>query len=227
MEDVSSIVPWKNFVPETDIQRYERIGFGGVVGIGTRPALIIIDVQKRTVLSKYPASCAETAPAAVERIAELLRAARDARMTIVHAFVAPKNEHSSERFASKFGVLSSVEQEGYEFVDEVLPLPDEILLPKDHPSAFFGTALTSYLIERHIDSLILAGATTSGCIRATAVDAFSLGYRTSVASDAVFDRVVASHAVNLFDMNYKYADVRPVADIVTRLSRPTDSEQAQ
>jgi maleamate amidohydrolase len=92
-------------------------------------------------------------------------------------------------------------------VSEAAPLPDEVLIPKDHPSAFFGTPLVTHLIERGIDTVLLAGCTTSGCVRATAVDAFSLGFKVGVIHDAVYDRTDLVHHVSLFDLSSKYADL--------------------
>src|SRR3546814_7958045 len=96
---------------------------------------------------------------------------------------------------------------GYEFVAELAPQPEDILLPKKHPSAFFGTALCSHLIDKQADTLIVAGCTTSGCVRGTVVDAFSLNFKVAVPQECVYDRGATSHAVNLFDIGQKYADV--------------------
>ena len=82
-----------------------------------------------------------------------------------------------------------------------------MLLPKKHPSAFFGTPLASYLIERGVDTLVVTGCTTSGCVRGTVVDGFAYNFRVLVPHECVYDRSQVSHAVNLFDMSEKYADV--------------------
>ena len=100
-----------------------------------------------------------------------------------------------------------IDQKGYEFVEGIEPVEGDLLLPKRHASAFFGTALTSYLIDLKIDTVILVGCTTSGCIRATAVDAFSLNFATLIPDDCVYDRTQISHDVSLFDLDSKYADV--------------------
>lgn len=102
-----------------------------------------------------------------------------------------------------------VAAKGYEFVPDVAPHPEDILLPKKHPSAFFGTPLASYLIDANIDTLIVTGCTTSGCVRGSVVDGFAYNFRILVPDDAVYDRSATSHAVNLFDMASKYADVMP------------------
>ena len=109
--------------------------------------------------------------------------------------------------------------EGYQFVREVAPRAGDICIPKFHASAFFGTALASYLVSLGVDSLVFTGCTTSGCVRGSVVDACSLNYKCVIPEDAVFDRSAVSHAVNLFDMASKYADVMPTADVVSLVER--------
>lgn len=111
----------------------------------------------------------------------------------------------------------SVPDHGYEFVREIAPRERDILVAKKHPSAFFATALVSHLIDLGIDTVVATGCTTSGCVRGTVVDAFSYNFRVAVPEECVYDRSTVSHAVNLFDMSEKYADVAPVAEILSKL----------
>nr|WP_246087038.1 isochorismatase family protein [Nocardioides humi] len=97
------------------------------------------------------------------------------------------------------------------------PREDEIVLEKPKPSAFFATTLLARLIERGVDSVVICGGTTSGCVRATAVDAFSYDLRTVVVADATFDRLELSHAASLLDLSAKYADVATSAEVATML----------
>jgi nicotinamidase-related amidase len=106
---------------------------------------------------------------------------------------------------------------GYEFVEDVAPKASDITIPKHHASAFFGTPLASHLVNLRVDSVYIAGCTTSGCVRASAVDATSLGFRVTVPHECVFDRSQTSHAVNLFDMASKYADVLSLQEAIDRL----------
>lgn len=106
-----------------------------------------------------------------------------------------------------------------EIVAEIAPRPGDIIIEKNKPSVFFGTLLASYLVDLHADSLIVCGTTTSGCVRATVVDAFSYNYKVTVVTEATFDRGEASHWVNLFDMDHKYADVTPLSEVLGQLSR--------
>jgi nicotinamidase-related amidase len=99
----------------------------------------------------------------------------------------------------------------------VCPRADDLLLPKRHASAFFGTPLASYLIDLKIDTLILAGCTTSGCVRATAVDAFSYNFPVLIPVECVYDRTETSHTSSLFDLDSKYSDVLEVSTIIQYL----------
>jgi nicotinamidase-related amidase len=123
------------------------------------------------------------------------------------------------RLAEKVPALMGVAAKGYEFVPDVAPHPEDILLPKKHPSAFFGTPLASYLIDANVDTLIVTGCTTSGCVRGSVVDGFAYNFRILVPEDAVYDRSATSHAVNLFDMASKYADVMPTNAALQHLAQ--------
>ena len=97
------------------------------------------------------------------------------------------------------------------------PAPQDIVVLKQKPSGFFGTNMSSYLTLLGCDSLLVTGTTTSGCVRATVLDAFSLNYRIALAEEGCFDRSQASHAINLCDMNAKYADVVKTSEILAYL----------
>ena len=112
----------------------------------------------------------------------------------------------------------SIPEEGYAFHDAVKPMDGDILVPKIHASAFSGTPLVRHLIGMAIDTVVLTGCTTSGCVRCAAVDANSYNFRTIVAEDAVFDRSRHCHAINLFDIASKYADVMPTESLVPQLA---------
>jgi nicotinamidase-related amidase len=112
----------------------------------------------------------------------------------------------------------SIPEQGYRIPPEVAPEPHDIMLPKKHPSAFFGTPLASYLVDLQVDSLIVTGCSTSGCVRSTVVDAFAYNYKVLVPFDAVYDRSETVHKVNLFDMGQKYADVMSTDDVIRAVS---------
>ena len=224
--------PWSDFISADDEARYAAAGFGQPVGMGTHPALLIIDVQYRTVgdspkpffesLQDYRTSCGDVGWRAVDRIADLLAVFRELDLPVLYPYVAQKQVYDGGALGAKVPAIMSVPEQGYQFVEAVAPRPQDILVPKRHPSAFFGTPLTSYLIDRHVDTLVVTGCTTSGCVRGTVVDAFAYNFRVTVPHDAVYDRTPAVHQVNLFDMAQKYADVRSAAEVAesVRAVRP-------
>lgn len=208
-----------------DLAAYDAAGFRNSIGFGQRPAVLVIDVQYRTVgprlpildaiaQSGYGPACGERAWTAIDHIVPTLAAARAAEVPVLFPCVAPKRPETAGAFERINPGITSVDERGYEFVEEVAPVAGDIVIPKHGPSAFFGTPLAAQLVQRGIDSLILLGCTTSGCVRATAVDAFSLNYRTSVVHDGVYDRAAVSHEVSLFELDAKYADVRSTAEVV-------------
>lgn len=219
--------PWDRVIPREEQDTYAMAGLGGPGGFGKRPALLVIDVQYRSVgnrpmpireaMAQYPTSCGEAGWAAIPHISNLLQFFRQNRWPVIYPHVAPKSSHDQGAFAAKIPGIMQIPPAGYNFVQEVAPLPGELCLPKTQASAFFGTPLTSYLVGSGIDSLILTGCTTSGCIRASVVDACALNFKSIIPSDAVFDRSPTSHVVNLFDISSKYADVMPTRDVASRL----------
>lgn len=219
--------PWDHLISEDEKKAYRAAGFGRPTGIGKRPALLIIDVQYRTVgtarrpfweaIKEFPTSCGEIAWDAVSQIERLLKVFRARGWPVLYPYVSPKQGFDAGRLSDKVPAIMNVAARGYDFVDAIAPVEADILLPKKHPSAFFGTPLASYLINTGADTLIVTGCSTSGCVRGTVVDGFAYNYRVLVPQDAVFDRSAVSHAVNLFDMSEKYADVMPTDDVLTAL----------
>ena len=219
--------PWTGVISEEEQRAYAAAGFGAPTGLGKRPALLIIDVQYRTVgttpkpfwqaIEEFPTACGQVGWDAVARIARLLGVFRERGWPVLYPYVAPKEAFDVGRLADKVPALMGVAAKGYEFVPDIAPRKGDILLPKKHPSAFFGTPLASYLIDVGADSLVVTGCTTSGCVRSSVVDAFSYNFRVTVPEDAVYDRSANSHAVNLFDMASKYADVMLTEAVIAKL----------
>ena len=227
MTDIA--LPWDGLITDEEQRAYNAAGFGRPTGIGVRPALLIIDVQYRTVgtkpapfwdaIKEFPTACGQPGWDAVERIASLTELFRRKNWPVVYPYVSPKQGFDYGRVADKVPALMTVAQRGYDFVAEIAPKDRDVLLPKKHPSAFFGTPLTSYLIDLAVDTLVVTGCTTSGCVRGTVVDGFAYNFRCLVPHDAVYDRSATSHAVNLFDMASKYADVMSTAQAAAVLDK--------
>lgn len=219
--------PWDGIVSAEEQRAYNAAGFGRASGLGSRPALLIIDVQYRTAgsrpmpfwqaIEEYPTSCGETAWTAVGNIARLLTLFREREWPVLYPYVAPKAAFDGGRLSDKVPAIMGVAARGYDFVEEIGPRDGDVLLPKKHPSAFFGTPLASYLINARADTVVVTGCSTSGCVRGSVVDAFAYNFRTLVPHDAVYDRSATSHAVNLFDMASKYADVMAADDALAAL----------
>ena len=225
--------PWDDVISEEEQRAYGAAGFGRPSGLGSRPALLVIDVQYRTVgsvrapfweaIKEFPTACGEVGWQAVDAMVPLVQLFREKGWPILYPHVAPKIANEGGRLAEKVPAIMGVAAKGYEFVAEVAPRAGDVLLPKKHPSAFFGTALCSHLIYLAVDTVVVTGCTTSGCVRGTVVDAFSLNFKVAVPFDCVYDRGATSHKVNLFDMSQKYADVMPVTDLIARLKTPRDA----
>ncbi|MDX3907794.1 MAG: isochorismatase family protein [Pigmentiphaga sp.] len=219
---------WHHIIPEEDRAASRAAGFGRPSGLGHRPALLIIDVQYRTAgtrpmpfdlaIKEFATSCGEIAWQAIGHIAELLALFRERNWPVLYPYVAPKFGFDQGRLTEKVPTMMEIPAKGYEFVEAIAPRAGDVLLPKKHPSAFFGTPLASYLVNTGADTLVVTGCATSGCIRSSVVDAFSYNYRVAVPEDAVYDRNQTSHAVNLYDMAEKYADVMDTKALLKALS---------
>lgn len=197
---------------------YER-AYNTRVGFGRRPALLLIDY-----CHAYFAPECELYAEVDAAFASALRvrsAARAAGVPVVLTGVTYRpGGVDGGRFFEKAALLRHfVEGSPYaRFADGLEPQDDELVVMKQYPSAFFGTSLASTLTAMGVDSVLLTGLTTSGCVRATCVDAMSHGFTTAVIADACGDRHAAPHEANLFDMNAKYADVVSEADALAYLS---------
>lgn len=220
--------PWDGIISAEDLAIYERAGFGRKGGLGQRPGIVIIDVQYRTVGLEpapileameryYPTACGEYGWRAVEQISRLLQVARPLGVPVFYPYVAPKEQYDAGRLGAKVPTIMGIDQKGYEFVAACAPQPGDVLIPKKHPSAFFGTPMASYLIDKGVDTLLVCGCTTSGCVRGTVMDAFAYNFRVAVIEECVYDRGQVSHAVNLFDIHSKYADVIGIDEAIDYL----------
>ncbi|WOI58014.1 isochorismatase family protein [Palleronia sp. LCG004] len=186
---------------------YEDV-YGHKVGFGLRPAVILIDFAHAYFDPGCPLFAGvDDALASALRVREV---ARQVGVPIVLTEVSyPAGGVDGGRFFEKARPLEAFlpGRETARFADGLVPQPGEIVVTKQYPSAFFGTSLASTLTALGCDSVLLTGLTTSGCVRASCVDAMSHGFRTLVVEDACGDRHEDPHRANLFDMNAKYADV--------------------
>ena len=200
-------------------------GYGARGGFPARPALLVIDVTHDFCGPEgLPAveaaraarnACGPKAWAAVPHIAALIGAARDAGLPVIYT------RRSAERLAARRAKSARGHEdlpEGNEIVAPLAPTDRDTVLGKSKPSAFWRTELDAMLERTGCDGVVLTGCTTSGCVRATAVDAFNRDLPCVIAAEAVFDRFESSHLQSLFDLDAKYADVMPVSEVRARLA---------
>jgi maleamate amidohydrolase len=222
---------WNEFLTERDKQVFGTSGYGARGGFGKKPALLIIDVnyalcgeQPEPILEsikKWRNSCGEDAWVAIPYLKKLIDAAHEKGVPVIYTTGVRredgwdngswswKNSRNGERPQAV-----GVNRDGNDIVDEIAPAPQDVVVLKQKPSGFFGTNMLSYLVLLGCDSVIVTGTTTSGCVRATVLDAFSNNFRVALAEEGCFDRSQASHAINLCDMNAKYADVVKTDEVV-------------
>ena len=194
-------------------------GFSGRVGWGARPAVLVVDLVRAYTEPDGP--FALDAASAVAACTDLVGAARSAGVPVVWTDVRyAAGLADGGLFAQKVPALAC-------FADgapggwgrlALDPAPGEVVVSKQYASAFFGTSLASTLHGLGVDTLVIAGVSTSGCIRATAMDALNSGFRPQVVRDACADRTPALHENNLADLDAKYADVVGLAEALERLS---------
>jgi maleamate amidohydrolase len=220
---------WDSFMTERDKVVYREAQLGMTGGFGKRPALLVIDASYDFLgehpapllesIKRWPLSSGEEGWNAVRNIRALRDAAHEKGVPVIYttAFFR-KDRWDAGGWAWKTGRgaewPADSTRDRNAIVEEIAPHPQDIVIAKQKPSAFFGTNLASYLTLLMCDSVVVTGGTTSGCVRATVVDAFSLNYRVALPEEACFDRFQASHAVSLCDMNAKYADVTPVRKVL-------------
>lgn len=206
---------------------YSRQGYGRRLGFGRSAALVVVDLTKG--FANPEQFGGGNIDAAIKNTVQLLACARERKLPIVftrHAYAADGSDCGLfTRKNEKLKILT-VDSATTEIVEELAPRPGEMVMCKRHPSAFFGTDLTGWLAMRNVDTLIVSGCTTSGCIRATVVDAIGYGLRPIVPRECVGDRALGPHEANLFDLEMKYADVMPLVDVLAAIQRSKEPLKA-
>lgn len=199
---------------------YAQQGFGNRLGFGQRPALLVIDFVNG--FADPNVFGGGNIVSAIDNTKHLLAAARANGIPIAYStnvYAADGSENGA--FTRKVPALADIhpESHGAQIVDALAPQAGERIIEKHYASAFFGTDLAAWLTHRGVDTTIVTGCTTSGCVRATVVDAVSHGFCSVVPEECVGDRAEGPHAANLFDMDQKYADVMSVADVIAALGQ--------
>jgi nicotinamidase-related amidase len=232
------MVVWDQFITETDRKVYEASGYGARGGFGTRPAVLIVDVNYNFTgdvdvpilesIKTWRNSCGATGWAAIPPTQRLLAAARANHIPVFFStgtdtrpdgFDRGGWSHKNNRSKEDLPAARPTTVRGNDIVKEIAPLPHEMLIEKLKPSPFNGTPLPGFLVDLGVDTLLVTGTTTSGCVRAAVVDAFSLNYKISIVEECTFDRFESSHALSLFDMQAKYCDIVGVAEATDYLAK--------
>ena len=231
---------WDSFLTDRDKKHLATVKNPPRIGFGKVPALLLIDNFKAVLgeerlpleesIQRYPLSMGLEAWTAVEHQESLLRLARQLGILVIHTTQngqanAPLEFYSALRLSPKHRAQTSVKSrinptgqpDIFDFVPQLKPIADEVVLLKTGPSAFYGTPLLSVLQQFHVDTLLVCGESTSGCVRASVVDAGTGCFRTIVVEEGVYDRHQSSHAMALFDMDQKYADVCSLNEVRTWL----------
>ena len=225
--------PWETLLSADDLAVIKGYGHGNCEGLGQRPAVLVVDATYTFVgdraeptveaIKKRRHACGQAAWNAVGVLQRLLPVARAKGLPVFYtraddrpnlqAFGAPALKKATQPQPTSPHNL----RDGNDIVDEIAPRDGDIVIGKSKPSAFFGTPLLSYLVALKIDSLFVTGGSTSGCVRASVVDAFSNNYRCTLIEDGCFDRFDASHAMTLFDLGAKYAEIASGDEAISKI----------
>ncbi len=225
---------WDDYLSERDRRIFGSAGYGRRAGFGKRPVVLVIDVNYNFVgdrpepieesVKRWRNSCGLEGWQAVAYIARLVDAARAQRVPVIYSTgmdLRPDGWDAgrwADKNTRKLEDVALHLDNGNTIVPAIAPQPEDIVIRKYKPSVFFGSMLAGFLVDLGADSMICCGGTTSGCVRATVLDGFSMNYRMAVVEECTFDRGQASHAINLFDMHAKYADVVSLDETLTFLS---------
>jgi nicotinamidase-related amidase len=216
---------WRDIMPANILDlysHYERQTF-----VGPAPALIAVDLYELAYQGgarpvdelhrTYPSACGEYAYAAIEPTRRLFAAARAAGLPIFYSTMDTRPDSLPSTVTATRRRRVPVDPSLYAIRTDFKPQPGDVVITKQRASVFFGTPLVAHLTQLGVGTAIICGESTSGCVRATAVDAYSHGLHVVLVEECCFDRSPLSHKVNLFDLHHKYADVIKVGEVVAHL----------
>ena len=214
---------WKDIISPEILKTYEP--YKREVRVGMDPALLFIDLYKQVyqgdpskypheLVEDYPNSCGKYAWDAIEPTQILISACRAVKIPVIFVTASTRK---GRVMSTKRRISSIIENDLIEIHPAFKIETGDVVIKKERPSAFHSTPLIAQLNRLKVHSLIVCGESTSGCVRASVVDAYSYGYHVSIVEECVYDRSMLSHKVNLFDMHHKYADVMVLSEIITHL----------
>ncbi len=216
---------WQDVISDDVLELYKS--YRRDLFVGPAPALVAIDLYEIAyqggplpipeVTKQYPSSCGIHAWNAIAPTQRLFDASRAALLPVFYSTSDARPDASPGRVKATKRQGAPRDASLFEIRPEFRPLPGDTVIRKQRASAFFGTPLAAHLTQLGIRTVILCGASTSGCLRASAVDAYSHGFHVVVVEECCYDRVELSHKINLFDLHHKYADVMKVDEVVAHL----------
>lgn len=216
---------WRDIVNKDILEIYEP--YRRQTFVGPKPAILAIDLYNKAyeggnkpvieVNRTHPGSCGENSWKAIEPTKQLFAAARAAGIPVIYS----TRHADTAGVKSTFRSMREEKEDQYGIYDEFTPHPGELVIYKERASAFFGTPLVAHLRLLGVESLIIFGESTSGCVRASTVDAYSYGFHSVLVEECTYDRSDLSHKVNLFDLHHKYCDVMHVEDVLSHLQGMT------
>jgi maleamate amidohydrolase len=217
---------WKDIVTPDDLEIYSH--YRRKTFVGPMPALLAIDLYELAyrggakppveLVKTHPSACGHFAYQAIEPTKRLFAAARAAGLPIFYSTGDMRSESRPDVVGATKRVKPSVDAADYAIRPEFKPQRGDVVITKQRASAFYGTPLAAHLTQLGVQTLIVCGESTSGCVRASAVDGYSHGYHVVLVEECCFDRSALSHKVNLFDMHHKYADVMHVDEVTAHLA---------
>lgn len=217
---------WKALLDEADRAGYAKGKFGLRMGFGKKPAILVVDMTNLFVDPKYPNANGDTGVGAIAAFTELIAVARETDTPIFYSRRDARTKQVQQGVTSlKWGCTTDPlwldDPEADEWPTAIQPRNNELehIIEKSKPSAFFETPLRTQLAYLGVDTLIVGGVSTSGCVRAAVTDAFSCNLRVIVPQECCADRSGISHAVSLIDMDMKFADVMPLSDVIAQMRR--------
>jgi maleamate amidohydrolase len=216
---------WKDVFSPDDIQTYTC--YRREVFVGPQPALLAIDLYEAVyaggplppaqLATSHPNSCGHYAYEAIPPTQRLFAAARSAGLPVFYSTGDLRAESRPNFISATKRSRPAIKPFDYAIRPEFQPQPGDVVITKQRASAFYGTPLSAHLMQLGIRTLLICGETTSGCVRASAVDAYSMGFHVVVVEECCFDRSALCHKVNLFDLHHKYADVMRLAQVVRHI----------
>ena len=217
---------WRDVVSPDDLEVYSA--YRRKTFLGASPALLAIDLYELAyrggakppveLFKSHPSACGRYAYEAIEPTKRLFAAARAAGLPIFYSTGDMRDESRPDFVGATKRTKASIDPADYAIRSDFKPQKGDVVITKQRASAFYGTPLPAHLTQLGVQTLIICGESTSGCVRASAVDAYSHGYHVVLVEECCFDRSALSHKVNLFDMHHKYADVMHIDEVVAHLA---------